>query len=176
MATSTPPPTDGAATGAPAPIHERLDTLAAQAVAIDRLVALARQSIRVFDGDLSQTGWNTVARCDALARFLRGSNHARLEIIVHDTRWIEASAARLRELLRLWSHAVTIYRTGPEASAVADPLVIVDARHSLHRFHLDYPRAMLAIDAPQDAGPLITRFEEIWATGLPGVTATTLGL
>jgi hypothetical protein len=172
MATSTPPPADGA----PPPIHERLDTLAAQSAAIDRLVALARQSIRVFDGDLGETGWNTVARCEALARFLRASRHARLDIIVHDTRWIEASAARLRDLQRLYSHAVTIYRTGPEASGAADPIVIVDARHTLHRFHLDHPRALLAIDAPQDAGPLITRFDEIWATGLPGVTATTLGL
>jgi len=175
MVTSTPPPADGTA-GAPAPTHERLDSLAAQAAAIDRLVALARQSIRVFDGDLGETGWNTVARCDALARFLRASRHARLEIIVHDTRWIEASAARLRDLQRVYSHAVTIYRTGPEAKGAADPMVIVDARHTLHRFHLDHPRALLAIDAPLDAGPLITRFEEIWATGLPGITATTLGL
>ena len=38
------------------------------------------------------------------------------------------------------------------------------------------PRAVLGIDAPQDARPLITRFEEIWATGEPGLTATTLGL
>ena len=54
--------------------------------------------------------------------------------------------------------------------------MIVDGRHYLHRFHLDHPRAVLGIDAPQDARPLVTRFEEIWATGEPGLTGTTLGL
>jgi hypothetical protein len=176
MATSTPPPTDGDSALPPEPVHERLDTLAAQSAAIDRLVELARLSIRVFDGDLAQTGWASVARTERLARFLRGSRHARLEIIVHDTRWIEASAPRLRDLLRQFGHAMTIYRTGAGARAVADPLVIVDDRHYLHRLHLDHPRAVLGIDVPQDARPLVTRFEEIWATGEPGLTGTTLGL
>ena len=58
----------------------------------------------------------------------------------------------------------------------AGPLVLGDDRHFLHRFHLDQPRAALGIDAPLDARPLVNRFEEIWATGEPGPTATTLGL
>ena len=57
-----------------------------------------------------------------------------------------------------------------------DPLVIADGRHFLHRFHIDQPRASLAIDNSQLAGPLVTRFEEIWATGEPGVAGTVLGL
>ena len=57
-----------------------------------------------------------------------------------------------------------------------DPLVIVDGRHFLHRFHVDQPRAALAIDDPAAARPLVTRFEEIWATGEPGLSGTVLGL
>ena len=34
----------------------------------------------------------------------------------------------------------------------------------------------LAIDMPAGARPLVTRFEEIWATGEPGLTGTVLGL
>jgi hypothetical protein len=176
MATSNPPPAESDAAAPPAPQHERLETIAGQVQAIDRLIGLARLSIRVFDGDLAQTGWNSPARCERLAAFLRGSRNAKLEIIVHDTRWLQGSAPRLTALLRLFSHAITIYQTGADARAAADPLVIVDSRHYLHRFHLDHPRAELGIDAPQDARPLVTRFEEIWATGEPGLTATTLGL
>ena len=51
-----------------------------------------------------------------------------------------------------------------------DPLVIVDGRHFLHRFHVEQPRAALAIEEPQLARPLVKRFEEIWATGEPGLT------
>ena len=68
MATSTPPPADAAhPRSRPSPCTQRLDTLAAQVAAIDRLVELARLSIRVFDGDLAQTGWNSVARTERLA-------------------------------------------------------------------------------------------------------------
>ena len=57
-----------------------------------------------------------------------------------------------------------------------DPLVLADDRHYLHRFHVDGARAALAFDAPLAARPLVTRFEEIWATGEPGLTGTVLGL
>jgi hypothetical protein len=57
-----------------------------------------------------------------------------------------------------------------------DPLLIADGRHFLHRFHIDHPRAALAIEQPQLARPLVMRFEQIWATGEPGLSATALGL
>jgi hypothetical protein len=57
-----------------------------------------------------------------------------------------------------------------------DPLIIVDTRHVLHRFHVSQPRASLLVDQAQLAQPLVTRFEEIWASGEPGISATVLGL
>src|SRR6185369_9822616 len=59
------PPTPPEST-TPTPRHERLDTIVAQVAALDELVRLARRSIRVFDVDLSEMGWNSVARADAL--------------------------------------------------------------------------------------------------------------
>jgi hypothetical protein len=153
----------------------RVDTIADQAKAIDTLIALAEQRIQLFDVDLSQGGWNTAARTEALARFLR-ERHARFEVILHDTRHVESSAPRFTQLLRQFGHAMTLYRTGPEARAAMDPLLIVDQRHFLHRFHIDHPRAAAAIDMPQAAKPLCARFDEIWATGEPGLAGTVLGL
>ena len=151
-------------------------TLGEQVAAIDRVIDLAHESIRVFDRDLSDTGWNSAARTERLTRFLRASRTAKLDIIVHDTRWVESSCARLTNLLRTFAHAITLYRTGIEARAAMDPLVIVDGRHFVHRFHVDRPRAALAIEQPAAATPLATRFDEIWASGQPGLSATTLGL
>jgi len=153
----------------------RVDTVAAQVQAIDALLALAQQHVQLFDIDLAQGGWQTVARADALTRFLRQRN-ARFDVIVHDTRFIEANAPRFIGLLRQYGHAMTIYRTGAAARAAMDPLLIVDARHHLHRFHIDQPRASVAIEEPQATKPLVTRFEEIWATGEPGLAGTVLGL
>ena len=174
MASSTPTTTDPAPP--PAPRQEVIDTIAAQTAAIDLLIALARRSIRVFDVDLSDTGWNGAARTEKLATFLRGSRHARLDIIVHDTRYIESRCPRLTGLQRLFGTAVTILRTGPDARGAMDPLVIVDGLHFLHRFHVEQPRAALGIGLPQAAKPLVQRLDEIWAGGEPGVTSAVLGL
>lgn len=158
------------------PRLETLETLAAQVAALDELIGLARRSIRVFDVDLSAMGWNAVPRNEALARFLRGSRHARLDIVVHDTRYLESRCARLTRLQRTFGEAVTIRRTGPEARAAMDPLAIVDDAHFLHRFHVDRPRATLGIAQEQETQQLLERFTEIWEGSESGITGTTLGL
>jgi hypothetical protein len=160
----------------PAPREQMLDTVADIATAIDELAGLAQQRLQVFDVDLSQGAWQGTARAQALHAFLHRARHARLEIIVHETRFIETSCARLTLLLRQYAHAVTIYRTSGEARKAMDPLVIADGRHFLHRFHIEQPRASLVIGHPQLARPLVMRFEQIWATGEPGLSASVLGL
>lgn len=172
MAGSTSEPPDEA----PPPVERTLATIAEQVEAIDVLVERARSRLRVFDADLSQGGWHAAGRVERLVAFLRRVRGPRVEMIVHDTRWLEQSCPRLVALLRPYGHAITVYRTGPEARGATDPLVIADDRHFLHRFHVDGPRAALALDAPAAARPLVARFEEIWATGEPGLSGTVLGL
>ena len=166
-------------TPAEAPAEPRLielGTLAEQTEAIDTLIGLAQQHIRVFDQDLSQTGWNAAARADRLAAFLRQVRGRRLDVIVHDTRYLQNACPHLINLLRNYSHALTIYQTGPEGRVATDPLVIVDGRHYLHRFHFERSRAALGIDQPEQTRLLASRFEEIWATGETGLSGTVLGL
>ena len=172
MATSIPPESMPAI----APRESLLDTVAAQAAAIDELIQLAQHKLQIFDVDLSEGGWQTAARAENLAAFMRRSPNARVELIVHDLRWMESSCPRLIALLKIFSHAMTAYRSGPEARSAMDPLLIADGRHFLHRFHINQPRASLAIEQPQLARPLVTRFEQIWNTGEPGLSATVLGL
>jgi len=160
----------------PEPREQTLDTLAAFTSAIDELIGLAQQRLQLFDVDLAQGRWETAARAQALRAFLRRGRHVRLDVIVHETRFIETSCARLLILLRQHAHAVTIYRTSGEARKAMDPLLIADGRHFLHRFHVEQPRATLAVEHPQLARPLVTRFEQIWATGEPGLGASVLGL
>ncbi len=173
MATST--SVDGGSPN-PEPREVMLDTLAAQTAAVDELIDLAQHRLQIFDVDLKQWGWQTAARAERLGAFLRRSPKARIEFIAHDLRFLESSCPRLVALLRSHSHAVTVYRTGVEARSANDPLVIADGRHFLHRFHVEQPRATLAVEQPQMARPWAMRFDEIWATGEPGLGATVLGL
>jgi len=160
----------------PEPSYRELAGIAAQIAAIDELIALARQRIRVFDHDLSQTGWNSPGRTARLSAFLRGMRGRSLDVIVHDIHYLESACPRMLNLLRAHSDAMTIYQTGAEAKVATDPLVIVDDRHYLHRFHFEQPRAVIVINQPERARPLAHRFDEIWATGEPGINATVLGL
>ena len=153
-----------------------LATLAAQVAAIDELLALARHRIRVFDQDLSLTGWNQVSRIERLRTFLREARGRRIDVIVHDTHYLESACPRMLNLLRTYSTAMTIYRTGADAKVATNPLLLIDDRHYLHRFHFERPRAAMGIDQPEQTKLLATRFEEIWATGEPGINATVLGL
>jgi hypothetical protein len=155
--------------------EERLDTVAAQADAIDRLIDLATLKLSVFDADLSETGWSSARRAQRLAAFLR-KRHARLSVIVHDIRYLESSCPRFVDLLKVYGHAMQIWRTGIEARSASDALVIADDMHYLHRYHMDQPRATLAISMPAAAKPLVARFEEIWASGEPALGGSVLGL
>jgi hypothetical protein len=176
MVSSTPPPPDSASSPAIAARHEKLGTVAAQVAAIDELIGLAHHSIRVFDVDLSETGWNESTRAETIVAFLRASRNARLDIVVHDTGWIESSCPRLTRLLRHYGHRITIRRTSDDAKHAMDPLTIVDDRHYLHRLHAAQPRAVLGIAQPDETRPLVERFEAIWASAEPGVSASVLGL
>jgi hypothetical protein len=159
-----------------APRVAELATIAEQTAATDELIALARHHIQVFDQDLSQTGWNDAGRSERLAAFLRGVRGRRLDIIVHDTRYVESVCPRMLRLLEAYGHAMSILQTGPEGKVATDPLLIVDGQHYLHRFHFEQPRAALGIFQPEQTQPLAARFGEIWATAVSGVSATVLGL
>jgi len=171
---SSPPAND--VPGAPAQGETRLDTIAAQIAAIDTLIDLADERLLVFDRDLSEGGWNAAHRAERIAAFLRRSRNPRLSIIVHEPRYLEVSCPRLTDLLKVYSHAMQVWRTGLDARGAMDALVIADDRHYLHRYHVDQARATLAIDTPVAAKPLVARFDEIWATGEPALGGSVLGL
>lgn len=171
---SSPPADDDP--GAPAQGETRLDTLAAQVDAIETLIDLAHERLLVFDRDLAEGGWNGVRRAERIASYLRRSPNARLSIIVHDARYLESACPRLTDLLKVYGHAMQVWRTGLPARGAMDALVIADARHYLHRYHADQPRATFAIAMPAAAKPLVERFEEIWATGEPALGGSVLGL
>jgi hypothetical protein len=104
-----------------APRVAELATIAEQTAAIDQLIALARHHIQVFDQDLSQTGWNGAARTERLAAFLRDVRGRRLDIIVHDTRYLESACPRMLRLLGVYGHAMAILQTGAEGKVATDP-------------------------------------------------------
>jgi len=140
------------------------------------LLPLAVTDILVFDRDLKDGDWNSPERNDMLRRFLLANRRARLQLVVHDTRHVEAYLPRIVLLLREFSHKVQILRTIEDGRNARDAFAIVDDRHVLHRFHQDFVRGELSLHAPAMARELKGRFDEILLFTEPGVNATQLGL
>ena len=142
---------------------------------IDELIPQTLQIIRVFDKTLSQA-YNTAARTAMLKQFLLANRANRLVFVLHDTRQLPLEHPRLIDLARQFSHACTIRETLRGAKHVADPFVVFDASHYVHRFHYDHMRAAQGMHDPAGAQQLIERYAEIQECSGPPLPANVTGL
>ena len=157
-------------------LHRELHSIEAYCEAIDILIEMARQRLRIFDYNLEDGGYSTLRRYDLLRAFLLRNRRNRLEIILHDTDFLIRFCPRILSLLKQFSHAVSIMETTPQAKGIYDPFAVADQAFYVHRFHYDAPRALLALNDVGGGHTLIKRFEEIREASAPAISATTLGL
>jgi len=159
------------------PAQRRLLTARAEFRAgVDELLAVAVRTIRVFDPDLAEYGFNTPAQEEKLKNFLLASSANRLMIAVHDTGYITQSCPRLMRLLRQFSHAIAIHQTHDAIRNVDDVLMVVDDAHYLRRPHCTQPNGVLVLHDPAETRGWLNRFNDIWEQSSPAVSATTIGL
>jgi hypothetical protein len=144
--------------------------------AIDRVITVAQGTLHIFDIDFTRGNYGSVKRHELLQDFLRRNSKNTLTIVLHDVSHFTAHCPRLINLLRLHSHAMTVYQTTDRARVANDPFVIADELHYVHRLHRDHARSVLALDDPNGARAIEGRFQEILEASHPAVFATTLGL
>jgi len=161
---------------APKPTYRPISGTAESLEAIQAVIANAKRTIRVFDISLSNRGFNSPQLIDKLRQFLvRGRAH-RIFIALHNTDLLERECPRLLQLLRQFPMSIEIHRTLAQARNANDPFVVADDHSVWHQLHYEQPRAIVAVHSPEDAQPIMQRFDEIWDLSEPAVSATTLGL
>lgn len=160
----------------PALLHRQLLGIEEYREALDILIGIARQRLRIFDYNLEDGGYNTLQRFDLLRAFLLRNRSNRLEIVLHDTDYLARFCPRILNLLKQFSHAVSIMETTPQAKGIYDPFAVADQAFYVHRFHYDSPHALLALNDMGSGKTLTKRFEEIKEASGPVRSATTLGL
>ena len=163
-------------TPSPKPAYRPIFGIADSAAAIDEVIDCARQTIRIFDIDLANRGFNSPQRAEKLRAFLVAGRAHRILIALHDTDLLERECPRLITLLRQFPMSIEIHRTLGEARNANDPFVLADDHSVWHQQHFQQPRAIVAVHSPADALPIAQRFAEIWDLSEPSVSATTLGL
>jgi hypothetical protein len=155
--------------------YERFESRRAYDAMFDELVANAQQTIRVFDHALPPA-FNSPARCEQLAQFLRAGGHDRLHIVVHDVQAAERACPRLLTLLQRYSHVARVRQTPRWARHVYDRFVVFDSLHYLHCFHHDHARFARGLNDIEGAQQLLDRFTELWEASQPAFGASVLGL
>jgi hypothetical protein len=156
--------------------YRQLETLADSLAAINDVMGTAASCIKIFDFSLAEYGFNSRARVEQLNRFLLASRKRRIDIVVHQTDYLERLAPRMINLLRTHSHCISINKTTHAARHAMDAFIIADDRSYWHRIHTDHPRAVAAINDGLGAGGLLLRFDELLEASEPGISATTIGL
>jgi hypothetical protein len=158
------------------PLHKRYSARSEIAGALDELATLSRRTLRVFDADLSECGYDRPERISLLRAILRGGRDHRVLMVVHDARFIESRSPRLLDLWRQFPEGLEIRRTQPDVRGATDAFAIADQSAYWHRHHRDHYAAELANDEPAMLRGLLQRFDELWQASEPTTGPTVLGL
>lgn len=157
------------------PQEIRFDTRADYSQAIDTLLRSTVASLRVFDPDLKNTGFESAARAAALAGFL-GHGCGQMQLVLHDPEHLLRYCPRLMSLFTRYGHCFAIRRTPDDLRLLADCFLLADDDKAVIRFHADHFRGKLLLAKPEDVRPWQQRFAELWDVSVPSVAATRLGL
>ncbi|HKW39433.1 MAG TPA: hypothetical protein VJO54_16665 [Burkholderiales bacterium] len=141
-----------------------------------RILGLVRRELRVFDPDLSELDMNSAERAETLSRFLRGGANRRVFIALHDVDYVSKRCPRLIALLGIYASSIFIHQTMGDAAKVQDCFVLADGEHLVRRPVTAQPRGVLVIGDPKECQPMRERFDEIWESSVPAVSANTTGL
>ena len=144
--------------------------------AFDRLVGGLRRELRIFDPDCVQLELNAAARIEQLRQFFLASRENRLLVAVHDPEHLRKHAPRFMRVLAEFSASIAIHQTEGEAARAQDCFVLADIEHFVRRPVATAARGVCAINDFQESRLIRERFDEIWHSSFPAVSATSLGL
>jgi len=143
---------------------------------VEKILLLARRTLRIFDEDLSRLGLERAENAATLRRFLASDRHNTLQIILRDGAPFRRSSPRLFKLLGDYSANMTVTESPPLPGTPKDAILIADDCHALIRFHHDQVRSKAIIDGAAECRSYLLRFQEILHEGGTAICATTLGL
>jgi hypothetical protein len=142
--------------------------------ALDLVIQGANKTLFLFDQDLSEGAYNTVARTEVLRSFL--ANQGQLTLILHDSFFFLKYCPRLIALLQTYHHAMHIYVTNDDVQHVKDVFVIADEAAYVRRFHIDHARFKFSLDDWDTVSGLKMKFNTLLASSTHSVSISTLGL
>ena len=144
--------------------------------AAGRLFVLAKRELRIFDPDLSELDFNAQERIAVLRRLLAAGRMHRIYIALHDVEHASTRCPRLLDLIGTFPAGLMIFRTEGEATRAQDRFVLADDNHVVRCPVAAQARGAMFLADPQEAQAMRLRFDQIWESSVPAVSATKIGL
>lgn len=144
--------------------------------ALDRLLAQARRSIRIYDWDLADDGYERPARIELFRAFCKQGMGRQLRILLADDTYLTRHAGQMMQLLKVWGHVLEIRVRGSDPPPAEDCFVLVDETGVLKHFDKNATQGVMRLDSRGDVVDLGIRFDSEWERAAGRVTTRTLGL
>lgn len=149
----------------------RQDCLAA----LDTLLRQARRLIRIRDVDLRGQDWDAPARPALLEEFLRSDRARRVEILLHDGRYLTGHCPLLMKLLCHYGQQIEI-RVHDEIAPSEACYVLGDTTLLLQRYQRDAWRGRYSANDGPGVIALAEQFAADWERSPGALAYTPLGL
>lgn len=143
---------------------------------IDRLLALAKHEIQLYDLEIGHHGLEASPRSERLKGLVHSHRPSRLRIGRQDTALLPARCPRLMRLLAAYPSSMSLIKRPDHTKHLRDAMPLVDSRHGLIHFDHTQPRSKLLLDETDKLTPYRKRFEDIWSEDGTPPTAVSLGL
>jgi hypothetical protein len=153
------------ATENPDATYKMMESNSDAKTAIEEVIALATQEIRIFDASpmtLQDRDYGRPARIEVLKSLLLKNRASRIRIALHETTGLESVVPRLVALQGLHSVQLKIQRTVGAAREAKDVMLIADGAHIWRKPYFEHPKSIQTLNDETAAKPYIDRFEEIW--------------
>ena len=160
----------------PAPQRTLITTRGEYRDSVERLFGMVKRELRIFDPDLSELDFNSHGRIAALRRILSGGRTHRVYIALQDVEFVTTRCPRLIELLLIYPGGLSIFRTEGEAARAQDRFVLADEIHVVRRPVAMQARGVALFEDEHEGHAMRLRFDEIWESSTPAVSATKIGL
>jgi hypothetical protein len=156
--------------------HEIHSTWGEFRSAFGQILRLSKQSLYIFDDDLTQLGLQTAEAVELVQQMLRKNPVASVRIVLRRIDKLHETHPRLVQLVASQSHRIRIMQVPTTLQHLRDTFVVSDNEHALVRFDLEHPRHKFILADEPEVVPYAQRFSEIWA--IPGTpfVPTAMGL
>lgn len=144
--------------------------------ALNLVIACAENELLIFDADLSRGGYTSQKRFELINQFLAKQPQNRLTIVLLEAQFFTQHCPRMFDLLKTYSHIMTVYKTNDAAKVAQDCFIIADNQYYIRRFNKDQARFKFAFDDAEMVAQLTLRFSELLEETTESISLNQLGV